>query len=287
MHKYVLKMFEGLKSFTKFLKIADVFVILMLLLYWIQNLIGSSWGWMNFIKPLLDFFIEIGKMLNSGSIMLFAAVFEFKYFIALLLILFVYFLIHVCYISLCKLQELYEAGNIAVKKIQENILNTKLAKEQEKEQDKIQKYVVYISASIKKNDFTKLSDINLQEQEDLMNKFLKEKTGVNPQNFNEGFLYNFDKFDKIDNTLEVLFKVLKSKAPLEFQICIMINNEDQIDFVKLSKLISLGLKNKISIMADTAYRYRFIDSKKYRTSQVGLFQKGDETFEIHEFVEDI
>ena len=124
MYKFVTKTFEGLKSFTQFLKIADIFLIMMLLLYWIQKLIGSSWEWTNFIKPLLDIFVEAGSIFSDKSVMLFSAVFEFKYFIALLLILFIYLLIHFCYMALCKLQELYEAGNDVVKRMREIMKKT-------------------------------------------------------------------------------------------------------------------------------------------------------------------
>lgn len=287
MYKFVIKTFEGLKSFTQFLKIADIFVIMMFLFYWIQHLIGSSWGWTNFIKPLLDIFIEIGSIFSDKSIMLFSAVFEFKYFIALLLILFIYLLIHFCYMALCKLQELYEAGNEVVKKMQEKHLNTQLAKQQEFEQKGIQKYSVYVSAKVKKDAVTKIADINLDEQKALMNKFIFDKTGVASVGFNDGNLYSFDNFDKIDEVLEVLFKVIKSKAPLDYQICVAINENNQINYVKLGKLISLGLFGKISIFSDTAYRYKFVQNAKYETVQVGLFQKDEEECEIHEFVDNV
>ena len=34
-----------------------------------------------------------------------------------------------------------------------------------------------------------------------------------------------------------------------------------------------------------AYRYSFIKEKKYKTSQIGMFQKGDETVEVMYFEE--
>jgi len=286
-YKFVTKTFEGLKSFTQFLKIADIFLIMMLLLYWIQKLIGSSWEWTNFIKPLLDIFVEAGSIFSDKSVMLFSAVFEFKYFIALLLILFIYLLIHFCYMALCKLQELYEAGNDVVKRMQEKVLNTQLAKQQEFEQKGIQKYSVYVFAKVKKDAATKIASINLDEQKVIMNKFIFDKTGKSPVEFNEGYLYNFDNFDKIDEILEVLFKVIKSKAPLDYQICVTINENNQTDYVKLEKLISLGLFGKISVFSDTAYRYKFVKNAKYKTVQVGLFQKDKEACEIHEFIDNV
>ena len=37
--------------------------------------------------------------------------------------------------------------------------------------------------------------------------------------------------------------------------------------------------------ADTAYRYRYNETHKYQTAQVGVFQNGDSTLEVHEFKE--
>ena len=49
MHKYILKFFNGLKSFWHFMKIVWVFCIIMLLLFWIQNLTHAEWSWMGLL----------------------------------------------------------------------------------------------------------------------------------------------------------------------------------------------------------------------------------------------
>ena len=41
--------------------------------------------------------------------------------------------------------------------------------------------------------------------------------------------------------------------------------------------------NKITTLANTVYRYNFNENQRYETSQVGLFQKGNDCFEVHEF----
>ena len=35
--------------------------------------------------------------------------------------------------------------------------------------------------------------------------------------------------------------------------------------------------------ADTSYRYRYNETHRYQTSQIGVFQYGDKTLEVHEF----
>ena len=104
MHKFVMKFFENLKNCAEFLKIATVFCIMMHLLYWIQHLIGSFWGWMNFITPLLDLFIDFGESISKGAITLFGAIFQFKFFIALLAYLVLYGIFHIIYLFICSIE---------------------------------------------------------------------------------------------------------------------------------------------------------------------------------------
>ena len=119
-----------------------------------------------------------------------------------------------------------------------------------------------------------------------MNKFLIEKTGVSPIPYEGGFLYAFDNFASVDSVLENFFKLIKSNAPLDYIICIQILGNDLVkEEAQLKKLISLRFMNKISACSDTAYRYKFNSSHRYETSQLGLFQKDNDTFEVHEFRE--
>ena len=124
-------------------------------------------------------------------------------------------------------------------------------------------------------------NVNLDEQNKLMNKFISEKTAVIPMMMNGGFLYEFMDFDKIDTVLDVLFKVLHSSAPLDYAICVQ-SGDNMEQLTKLSTLNHFGM---ISMAADTAYRYRFNETHRYQTTQVGVFQNGDRTLEVHEFKE--
>ena len=54
---------------------------------------------------------------------------------------------------------------------------------------------------------------------------------------------------------------------------------------QLKELINLKFINKIVTLSDTVWRYGFNPLRKFSISQLGLFQKGDETFEVHEFEE--
>ena len=43
------------------------------------------------------------------------------------------------------------------------------------------------------------------------------------------------------------------------------------------------LYTSITMAADTSYRYRYNETHRYQTSQIGVFQYGDKTLEVHEF----
>lgn len=277
------KVFGFLKSTAQFLKIVIIFLILMLLLYWTENLAQFNWSWLNFCKPILDCFINTGEHISSGSLMLFEAKFEFKYVIAIFILLGLYGLDHIAYLALERLEEAYGDGERFVRKMQENAFNNSLAKKNNAEQKKIQTYQIFVSASIKKKFSHKDFNINLDEQLTIMNKFLMEKTGINPQKFGNGYLYTFSHFDEIDSTLEIFYKLIKSDAPLDYIICVQILEGNYQE--RLKKLVALNFENKISMLSETSYRYRFNKSHRYETSQLGLFGKEGETFEVHEFIE--
>ena len=100
-------------------------------------------------------------------------------------------------------------------------------------------------------------------------------------NYDGGFLYQFNSFNEIDSVLDTLFKVIHSNAPLDYSICIQAG-EDMRQLVKLMDLKNFG---KITMAADTSYRYRFNASHRYATSQIGVFQFENRTLEVHEFNE--
>ena len=120
-----------------------------------------------------------------------------------------------------------------------------------------------------------------QEQNKMLNDFMIKKTLVKPEEYKGGFLYQFENFDKIDTVLDAVFKLVNSSAPIEPAVCIQVEGDMQ----KLDKLIDLKYFGKVIMAADTRYRYKFNETHRYQTSQVGIFQYGDGTIEVHEFKE--
>ena len=129
-------------------------------------------------------------------------------------------------------------------------------------------------------------DYDMNEQNQIMNKFLIEKTGISPQKCEEGgFIYTFESFEHIDEVLDVFSKLPESKAPIDYIICVQVLGADfRQEVLQLKELISLKMLNKITTLSDTAYRYSFNKNQKYSLSQLGVFQKPNGTFEVHQFV---
>lgn len=285
MHKTVLKLFGFLKSCVQFFKIITVFCIMMLLLYWTNNLANYNWKWLGFISPVLDYFVNIGSIVSQGSIKLFHANFEYKYFIALSIFLTFYYIEHLIYICLVFTEELYNKSRALVKKMEENLFNKSLQEKNTLQQKKIRYYQVYINVFIKDKFNNKFQSIDLEEEKNKLNKFLIEKTQVAPIKFEKGFLYAFSTFDNIDNTLDILSRILKTDSPLDYLIGIQIIDNDRIKCnEQLKRLIKLNILNKITTLSETVYRYSFNKNQQYETIQLGLFQKEKDTFEVHEFI---
>lgn len=285
MHKAILKFFGFLKSCIQFIKILIVFNMLMLLLYWIQNLTGDSWAWTSFMNRFLDFFLDVGKFVWPGHIMLFAAVFEFKYLVAMMIFGTLYALAHFCYIGIGILEDVYCKGRQAVRKMEENQFNADLERRNIAEQKKIKRYQIYVSTFVKPKFAFREYNINMEEQNQILIKHLKAKTGLCPDKFEGGFVFTFDSFEKIDDILDIFAKLSESEAPIDYVTCVQIIGTNTIkETEQLKALISLKILNKITMLSDTAYRYRFNKECQYNTVQVGLFQKNNNTFEVHEFV---
>lgn len=285
MHKIMLKFFGFLKSSAQFMKIVTIFSLLCLILYWIEHLAHFNWSWLNFIKPLLDAFLVAGNYVSDGSIRLFEAVFEYKYGVAFIFFLTIYYIVHAIQIGFEKLEDLYGDGRRFVKKIQENALNKSLAIQHTLEQEQIKNYQIYIAAYRKKKLSHLEANVDMEVETKNLHKFLISKTSINPIKYGEGYLYSFCNFSNIDEILQYFFRVKNSNAPLDYIICVQIlpkNIKDE--FENMKKLINLNLLNQITTLSDTAWRYQHNETHRYRTIQLGLYKKENSTFEVHEFV---
>ena len=285
MNKSISKIFDFLKNLVKFLEIVIIFFAMLMIMYWVQNLIDVEWAWMQFFYPILDSIIFVVDYLTPDKLFNTENYAQYKYVFALLLLAVIYFSNRYIFILIEMLENIYIDVASKVKKIKENKFNNDLIKNQRKEQNLIQKYVVYVSTSVN-NKKSYGQEVSLDEQNKIMNKFLIEKTNVLPEVFEDGFLYKFNNFDSIDNILDVFSKLLQSNAPLDYLIVVHAYKSDfNSETENLKKLIALKLLNKMYLSSETSYRYGFNKNRKYETSQLGIFQKDDVTIEVLNFVE--
>ena len=285
MKNFILKMFDFLKNSVKFLEIVIIFFTMLIILYWIQHLIGTEWVWLSFFYPILDSIIFVVEYLTPDSLFNTENYVQYKYIASLLLLAVIYFSNRYILITVEMLENIYINVTSKVKKIREDKFNNDLIKNQKNEQNLIKKYVVYVSSSV--NDKKSYGqEVSLDEQNKIMNKFLIEKTSVLPEVFEDGFLYKFNDFESIDNILDVFSKLLQSNSPLDYLIVVHAYKSDfNSEIENLKKLIALKLVNKMYLSSETSYRYGFNKNKKYETSQLGIFQKDDVTIEVLNFVE--
>ena len=59
MKNFILKMFDFLKNSVKFFEIVIIFFAMLMILYWIQHLIGADWSLFKIFVPVLDSIIFI------------------------------------------------------------------------------------------------------------------------------------------------------------------------------------------------------------------------------------
>lgn len=281
MHGLMTALFRFLRSFWQFMKIIFVLLIILLLFYWVQNLLDENWEWLSFIIPSFKVLLSLSDKVYSASFNIFGAVFEFKYFTALVFLVILFSIMNLFIAATNIFEDVYNGIRRSCKKVEEKQLNKSLRAALVKEEKKISTYMILIHTAIKARYSHKELNVDIDEQNNLMKEFISNKLSVAPAAFNGGFLYMFDNFDKIDNVLDVMFKVLHSNAPLDYAICIQAGN----NIPQLNKLAELKNFGKITMAADTAYRYRFNETHRYMTGQLGVFQYDERTLEVHEFKE--
>jgi len=280
MHKLIIWFFNNLNNIGQTLSLICSFLIMTTIIYWLEAIFNAHWVWLDFIKPVLDSVLNIANNILPFSIYLGETTLDGKYIIAVILLIFIMFVLRYLIEKLSDLKFDYNNLHNKQKKIFENNFNANLKNAVVSKEIKITNYAVLIKTKLHKK-FTNSKDrFDVQEQNNIMNRYIFKKTNVNFELYNDGFLYKFDDFNKIDNILDVLFKVIESTAPLDYVICIQAGNNME----QLNKLAELEYFGKIIFCADTLLRYKCNKSHRYGTQCAGIIQiSEDKTLEIHEF----
>ena len=107
MKNFILKMFDFLKNSVKFLEIVIIFFTMLMILYWIQHLIGTEWVWLSFFYPILDSIIFVVEYLTPDSLFNTENYVQYKYIASLLLLAVIYFSIRYILITVEMLENIY------------------------------------------------------------------------------------------------------------------------------------------------------------------------------------
>ena len=246
---------------------------------------GGACGFLTFITPFFNKLLKMCESICRGHSTIGNSVFEFKYIVLFAIFVLLYVSTNLLTTVINKLEDTYENGVRLAKKMEEKALNKALQDNITKKEKRIKQYKIYISTLIKKKYNNSNFKVNLEEQNKVMNKFIIGKVGIKPVIYKDGFVYSFYDFDKIDDVLDVFMKVKNAKTPLDYYICVQAFGDNAIiQMSRLDRLISLKATNKIIMSSDTSYRYSFNENQRYKTCQIGVFQKeNDTTFEVHEF----
>ncbi len=282
MHKLILWIFENINNIAQTLTLICSFFIMTTLFYWLEILTNSQWNWLNLIKPVLDIILNFSNSILPFSISAFGTVFDGKFITTIIFLMCLIIVIRLFVNGLDNLKYLYDDMHNIHKKNIENNFNKQMKNKVLVSEIKISKYMVLINAQLKKKFNHEELKIDINEHINKLNNFLYKQTGVKFEQYNDGFLYNFENFNKIDDVLDLLFKLLKSQSPLDLAICI----QTEWDKTKINRLSDLKYFGKIIFCADTLLRYKCNTSHRYGTKNVGIFQQDDEsTIEVHEFHE--
>ncbi len=275
--------FNFLRDSIHFLKIVIVFTLLLLLLYWVQNLIDSFWDWFKPINGIFEYLVNFSEQISSKSMTLINTEIEYKYCIAIFILLIFYAIAHLLYIGVDTIEDINSNIKSHIKKSQENKFNKNLYNEISKQEKKIKRYQIYIQARPKQC----YEMINLEEQNQKLIKYLEEKTNIAPTVFDNGYLFEFDVFNMADSNLDIFSELISLESPLDYIVCVQVIDDIKKTDEQLRVLINLKIYNKIIMMSDTAYRYNFNNYKNYKPTSLGIYQNIDKTFEVHEFIRNL
>ena len=104
----------------------------MLLFHWVEHLTNANWDWLSFIRPFLDGLLVVANKIYSVEFNFFGAVFEFKYFSALVILALMIVCMNLLTMLTNVLEGAYRSAHFVCKKTEEIIFNKSLKDSHEK-----------------------------------------------------------------------------------------------------------------------------------------------------------
>ena len=281
MHKFILWFFKNLHNVGQTFSVFCAFFTMLMTFYWVENILNTNWDWLMFFKPVLNYILDFSEKIFTFNFSAFGATYDGKFVTAIIMLLLLTVIVRAIINAIQGLKDWYMSAYLAHKMAVEKSFNRNMITRVKTEETRFSRYMVLINTKLQKKFSHAELNINVEEENKKMNNFIFKKTNAIYSPFEGGFLYKFDDFGKVDDVLDVVFKMLKSFSRLDYAVCVQVGE----DFIQLKKLSDLNEYGKIIFCADTLLRYKFNKSHRYGTQNVGVFQKDNKTIEVHEFQE--
>ena len=235
----------------------------------------------DFFEPIANVIISIaGIFWKNGS----AAVSQIGTFVTgILLIVAIFLFSQFLMQRFHKLVVLFNDMKFDYLKAEERRINKELHNNIQKMNKKITTCLIYIELRVKENISEK---INLEEQYEMLNKYLASKLNAAPVKYKQGYVYRFSNIDTIDSRLCFFFNALHSQAPVDYLFIFqVIEGTYESALFEVDKLRNAGIYNKILMTPATNLRYENNIKKDYTTGVVGNYVFSGESHSIYELKE--
>lgn len=281
MHKIIMWFFNNLNNIGQTLSLICSFYIMTTVIYWLESIFKAQWNWLNFIKPSMDALLNFANNIFPFSFALGGNNLDGKFIVAMVLLMCLMVVLRFLLEGINNFRDSYENMHITHKKAIEKEFNRNLKNNVIVHEQQISEYMILIHTRLQKKFINSKDKFNVPDLNNSMNDILYKKTNIHFEDFEGGFLYRFSDFNKIDNILDILFKIKKSSSPLDYAICVQAGD----NIAQLKKLAHLQGFGKIIFCADTLLRYKCNKSHAFGTESVGIFHGNDSSIEVHEFRE--
>lgn len=266
-----------------------VFLSFFVILYWLLQL-----GKVEFIQTFAPVFEAIKNAVHlfyQRNVVVDEATIDFSFLIATFIFLITAWVINFAVEGVEKLEEKYDDIHIEFKKRTEDVFNYTLAKEQELNEYRNNKFLILINFTLINIDKDKFYHRNTNEGMDekrmavLLDFLLNLDKNVLDQTtlFEGGILLNFQKFNEIENTIAYIsnymtqfrlkYKGFKIQVNFVTGIDTYANKKEIKDKANnLKLLLKLNAQNEILCLSSFKNRYSLIGNPMFNIENMGIYK---------------
>lgn len=292
------KFFRSLVDICEGARLTLIVLSFLIVLYWILQLWGAY-----FLEPITVFFESIKAFIHTfyqRTVVIDGKEIDFSFLVATFINLGVVWALKHIVESLKNIEKQYFSVKRSLQKKEEDAFNKQLEKEyinHEAQNNKILMLVKYNAIKIKKHELFRKEEIIESEQKECEKNALNDFTKLLLESFKcesnkleDGVLFYFDKFDKINTIFSQIEQISSLIANKYFEdkwqveaLIAMDSYAKMTEIVlkakKLKSILNLQLKSKIACLSSLKQRYAILSDKKYAFESQGIY-KIDENEEV-------